>query len=161
MRRSLFMYLFIIALLMNVFTYAYFSKQAQFETRRLENKVKNQSDSLTVLYNQWLDAGHFSLLQNQNAQDYLNVDPVGLSEKISAELIDLNTRENGNPMVPYEQINERKFVINKVKVINHRWIIADFTDGNQWGELLLKYFIENDGSITYERLESQLYPQQR
>lgn len=161
MRRSLFLYLFIIALLMNVFTYAYFSKQAQFETKRLENKVKNQSDSLTVLYNQWLDAGHFSLLQNHNAQDYLAADPVALSERISSEIMDLNTRENGNPLVPYEQINQRKFVINKVKVINHRWIIADFTDGSQWGELLLKYFIEEDGSITYERLESQLYPQQR
>lgn len=146
---------------MNVFTYAYFSKQATFETARLETKVKKQADSLNLLYNRWIDEGHFSLMQNQNAQDYLEADPKALSQRISGELIDLNTRESGNPMVPYEQINTGKFVINKVKVINHRWIIADFTDGSQWGELLLKYFIEQDGTITYERLESQLYPKQR
>jgi hypothetical protein len=25
-----------------------------------------------------------------------------------------------------------KFIINKVKVLNHRWIIADFSDGEYW-----------------------------
>jgi hypothetical protein len=38
----------------------------------------------------------------------------------------------GNPYVGQDQ-GANKFIINKVKVLNHRWIIADFSDG-EYGE---------------------------
>jgi hypothetical protein len=38
----------------------------------------------------------------------------------------------GNPYVGQDQIKTNKFIINKVKVLNHRWIIADFSDGEYW-----------------------------
>ena len=51
-----------------------------------------------------------------------------------------------NPIVPYDGI-EGKMKINKVKFLNHRWIVADFTDGTYWGEMVLEYYINNDESI--------------
>ena len=45
----------------------------------------------------------------------------------------------------------------KVKVLNHRWIIADFSDGEIWGEVLLKYFVNDDNSISFEVNQSLLY----
>ncbi len=161
MKKSLFLYLFVIALLFNVFTYAYFSKQQTFEKQQSEKKIKVQKDSILVLYNQLVDESYFSVQKNQNAQDYLvEYDVNELSQKISNQILDMNENPKGNPLVPYDQINSQKFIINKVKVLNHRWIIADFTDGVLWGELLLKYFIEEDKSLTFERIESQLYPKQ-
>ena len=50
-----------------------------------------------------------------------------------------------------------EFIINKVKVLNHRWIIADFSDGEIWGEVLLKYFVNDDNSISFEVNQSLLY----
>jgi hypothetical protein len=55
------------------------------------------------------------------------------------------------------KIGENKFIINKVKILNHRWIIADFSDGNIWGEVLLKYFINDDESVSFEVNQSLLH----
>ena len=115
-------------------------------------------DSVLVNYNNMIDANYFSLLHNDNAKSYLeNYDTAKLVPLITNKLMDLNDDPKGNSVLPYGILNEKKFVINKVLVLNHRWIIADFSDGNMWGEVLIKYFIEKDDSITFERIESLLY----
>jgi hypothetical protein len=53
-----------------------------------------------------------------------------------------------------------KFIINKIEVLNHRWIIADFSNGDLWGEVLLQYFIEEDESLNFKIIQSTLYPKQ-
>ena len=50
------------------------------------------------------------------------------------------------------------FIINKIKVINHRWIIADFSDGENWGEVLLKYFVKENNAFTFEINQSLMFP---
>ena len=54
-------------------------------------------------------------------------------------------------------IDGKKFIINKVKILNHRWIIVDFSNGELWGEALLKYFVNDDESISFETNQSLLY----
>jgi hypothetical protein len=49
------------------------------------------------------------------------------------KLLDFNSNPKGNPYVGQDQIGANKFIINKVKVLNHRWIIADYSDGEMWG----------------------------
>jgi hypothetical protein len=43
-------------------------------------------------------------------------------------------------------------------VINHRWIIADFSDGENWGEVLLKYFVKENNTFTFEINQSLMFP---
>jgi len=43
-------------------------------------------------------------------------------------------------------------------VLNHKWVIADFSDGKRWGELILLYSIDKEGNITFETLQSVIYP---
>ena len=44
----------------------------------------------------------------------------------------------------FQNINN-KYFINKVKILNHKWIIADFSNGNRWGEMWIEYhFNENE-----------------
>jgi hypothetical protein len=56
---------------------------------------------------------------------------------VTEKLLDFNSNPKGNPYVGQDKIGENKFIINKVKILNHRWIIADFSDGNIWGEVYL------------------------
>jgi hypothetical protein len=55
---------------------------------------------------------------------------------ILEKLLDL-IQTQGNPYVGQDKIGENKFIINKVKILNHRWIIADFSEGYLGGEVLL------------------------
>jgi hypothetical protein len=43
----------------------------------------------------------------------------------NGEIIRFQFKPKGNPYVGQDQIETNKFIINKVKVLNHRWIIAD------------------------------------
>ncbi|MDQ5928488.1 MAG: hypothetical protein QG594_262, partial [Bacteroidota bacterium] len=45
----------------------------------------------------------------------------------------------------------------KVKILNHRWIIADYSNGELWGEVLLKYFVDDNENITFEVNQTWLY----
>lgn len=161
MKKSLFLYLFILAAIMNVFTYAYFTKKMASEEKKWEPKLKKANDSTLVLYNKLVDESYFSLAFNENAQEYLgDYDFRKLIPDVSNTIIDMNQNPKGNALVPYDQIGDSKFIINKVKVLNHRWVIADFSDGTYWGEVLIKYFVEGDNKFTFERIDSQLYQKQ-
>jgi len=164
MKKSLFLYLFIIAVLMNIFTYMYFSKQASFEKTQLEKSGAKYKDSLTTVTNQLSDANYFSIENNQNAQNYFDTASVKsfasygkLSQYVKDKLMSGNDDPKGNLYTGQEQIGGQKFIINKVKVLNHRWIIADYSDGNYWGEVLLKYFINADETVSFEIIQSILH----
>jgi hypothetical protein len=164
MKKSLLLYLFIIAILMNIFTYMFYSKEVKFEQERYVKTTKKLRDSLNLVETKLNEANYFSLENNQNAQNYFDSSDASKTiqyEKlipiVTEKLMDLNANPKGNPYTGQDQIGVNKFIINKVKVLNHRWIIADFSDGEIWGEVLLKYFVNNDESITFEVNQSLLY----
>lgn len=164
MKKSLLLYLFILALLMNVFTYMFFSKEVAFEQNRFKKVTTKLKDSLNSVTTKLADANYFSLEKNENAQNYFDSGSSGktiqyekLIPYVTEKLLDFNANPNGNPYVGQDKIGANKFIINKVKILNHRWIIADFSDGEYWGEVLLKYFVNEDDSISFEVNQSLLY----
>ena len=164
MKNSFLLYLTILAVLSTLFTYMFLSNQVNFEQKRYEKTTKKLRDSLTLVTNQLADADYFSLNKNENAQNYLEAsfpDKTIQYEKlipvVTEKLLDFNSNPKGNPYTGQNQIGANKFVINKVKILNHRWIIADYSDGERWGEVLLKYFINEDDSITFEVNQSFIY----
>ncbi|RTZ02670.1 hypothetical protein [Flavobacterium sp. GSP6] len=164
MKNSLFLYLTILAVLSTVFTYMFLSKQVVFEQTRYEKTTKKLRDSLSLVSNQLVDANYFSLEKNENAQNYFDTTSANKTiqyEKlipfVTEKLLDLNANLKGNPYTGQDQISTNKFIINKVKILNHRWIIADYSDGEIWGEVLLKYFVNEDKSISFEVNQSLLY----
>ena len=164
MKKSLLLYLFILVLLLNIFTFMYFSKQIDFQQNRyakIEKKLKDSQNSNT---NKLAEANYFSLEKNENAQNYFNPDNATKTiqvEKlipfVTEKLMDLNANPIGNPYVGQDQIGANKFIINKVRILNHRWIIADFSDGEYWGEVLIKYFINDDETVSFETFQSLIY----
>lgn len=167
MKQSLLLYLFILALVFNVFTYAYFSKELEFRKEqivKLTKKTKINNDKLNDII---VDANYFSLENNEKAQNYFysdvpekNINYEELIPLLKNKLMDLNDNPNGNPYTGQEKLGANKFIINKVKVLNHRWIIADYSDGEYWGEVLLKYFVNDDKSISFEVNQSLVYQKQ-
>jgi uncharacterized membrane protein YvbJ len=162
MKKSLFLYLFIIAVLMNVFTYKYFtSKEAA--TKKTETALDSQkgNDSITKLTDKLYDANYFSLESNDRAMNYLNQNDINaFAEKVKQALLAYNDDKAGNKYTDQVTMGEQKFIINKVKLLNHRWIIADFSNGKLWGEVMLKYFINDDQTVSFEVMNTYLYPEQ-
>lgn len=168
MKKSLFLYLSILAVLFAVFTYSFLGSEVKFEQERYKKTTTKLRDSINLLATKLADANYFSLEKNENAQNYFDS---GSAEKmiqyeklipvVTEKLLDLNANPKGNPYTGQDQIGANKFIINKVKVLNHRWIIADFSDGDIWGEVLLKYFVNEDESISFEVNQSLLYQKQK
>jgi hypothetical protein len=164
MKKSFLLYAFILIILMNIFTYMFYSKEVVYEQDRYQKTTTKLKDSLNSVTSKLNDANYFSLEKNQNAQDYFDsgssantIQYEKLIPYVTEKLLDFNSNPKGNPYVGQDQIGANKFIINKVKVLNHRWIIADFSDGEMWGEVLLKYFVNEDQSISFETNQSLLY----
>lgn len=159
MKRQLLLYLFILSLLMNFFTYMYFSKQNAFEKKRNEKLSKKLEDTLSSLKTSVADAQYFTLQTNNNAQNYLeDFDVIELIPKVKDALMEYNTAPEGNKYIDQPPFDGKKFIINKAQVLNHRWIIADYSNGDYWGEVLIKYFINDDNTFTFETIQSFVYP---
>jgi predicted secreted protein len=142
----------------------YFSKELTFEQNKFANTEAKLKKDLNAANTKLTDANYFSLEKNENAQNYFN--PENATKTIQIEklipvvtekLMDLNANPKGNPYIGHDQIGANKFIINKVKVLNHRWIIADFSDGEYWGEVLIKYFVNDDETVSFETMQSLLY----
>ena len=164
MQKSFLLYATIISVLLSVFTYMYYSKELAFTKDQNNKYTKRYQDTLSTLKSQLADANYFSLERNDNAQNYFEAtqqDKFIAYEKlipyVTEKLLDYNQDPKGNPYTGQDQFGAQKFIINKVKVINHRWIIADYSDGQYWGEVLLKYFVNEDESISFEIIQSVLY----
>lgn len=164
MKKSLLLYLFILVLLFNVFTYMYFSKQLTFEKEKAAKTEAKLKKEINTANDKLVEANYFSLERNENAQNYFNPETAAktiqiekLIPVVTEKLMDFNANPKGNPYVGQDQIGANKFIINKVKVLNHRWIIVDFSDGEYWGEALIKYFVNDDETVAFETFQSLLY----
>ena len=164
MKKSLFLYLFILGLLFNIFTFMYFSKQLAFEKGKYDKLERKNEKKWNAIQSKLVENSYFSLENNDNAQNYFNPDNATktiqidkLISVVTESLLDLNSNPKGNPFTGQDQLGANKFIINKVKIINHRWIIADYSDGEFWGEVVLKYFINDDETVSFEVIQSLLY----
>ena len=163
MRKSLLLYLLIISVLLNLFTYSFLSNNVKFERERAEKRTISLKDSLDTALQSGADAAYFTLDVNQNAQEYFEESkPPMAYEKlipiVREKLLDYNSNPKGNPYTGQEMITGKPFVINKIQIVNHRWIIADFSDSEYWGEVFLKYFVNPDESVNFEVVQSIVYP---
>lgn len=161
MKSKIFLYLFVFALLYIVFQYmnarkadAYFTTKVEF----LEERVDSLEAENHRLFNKNYDLGYFSLTQNDLASEYFmekGINPDELNLMIKDSIIGLNGTED-NPLVPFPGMMG-VMRINHIHVLNNKWIIADFTDGTYWGEVLLEYFVEEDETLSFEVLDGALY----
>ena len=97
------------------------------QQRRLEKKqsqLKALKDSLKVEKRRFFENVYFSLDTNEEALVYFeDLDFPVTSARIKDALYDTNLLGEEESLVPYAQMGG-KFLINKIKVLNHKWVIA-------------------------------------
>ncbi len=163
MRSKIFLYLFIFAALFILFQFMNAKKAKESYDTKIENlktRITEKEAVVDSLIDVNLDLTYFSMESNEDAASYfeeMGYDANKLALTISDKIISENKAGEDNPIVPYVGM-EGKMAINKVRLLNHRWIIADFTDGVYWGELFITYEVRKDGVIDFEVEKSFLYP---
>ena len=124
------------------------------------NKLKKQVKVITDSLESSSNADYFSLQGNENAISYiesLGFEALEIETFVSDYIYDLNLKKGNNRLVPYEGING-DMKINKLKFLNHKWILADYTDGRYWGEMVLEYYVKKNREIELKQISSLMYP---
>ncbi|RUA12935.1 MAG: hydrolase [Flavobacteriia bacterium] len=160
MKSRIFLYLFVFTALLVLFQYVTannMQKALNSDVSRLQGEVEKMEDSIKTLNLKVLDMQYFTLENNDDAlayYDHLNLE--NPSRYIEDKLLETNESKGDNPLIPYEGM-ESDFKINKIKVLNHKWILADFSDGKYWGDLIIKYELKDDLSVDFTLLDHLLY----
>ena len=161
--KNTFLYLFILAVLFNVYQYVNSNKildAKENEVTKMKERLIVARDSINnAMYNDYFD-----IEKDQDAQDYFynkNLDYEKVMEKVNEDLVSMNAQPKGNSLIPYEPMDGKNFVVNKAKILNHRWIIAEFSNGDFWGQILVKYFHNDDKPTDFETVETILYEKQK
>lgn len=159
MKTKIFIYLFAFTALILVFQLVNSSKVVKYQAGIIAEKVA-RIDTLKVslenIESKYDDDVYFSLDQNEEAKAfYPDNDPEEIIQWVKDKIYDSNSTKGDNPLILYSG-NGRKFLINKVKVLNHKWVIADFSDGTDWGEILIEYSISGE-EVKLKVIEQLLY----
>ena len=168
MKQRIFIYLFIFALLLVLFQYinsknAYESYESTITT--LKNSNKKYKDSLNRLQDENVDLKYFTIYNKEDAISYFENRGYEVSQVlplVEEELYKLNIYEgDDHPIVPYVSMTDAKMMINKISIVNHRWILTDFTDGKHWGEMFLNYEITEEGELKFKLIDYFMFPPNR
>lgn len=161
MKSRIFMYLFIFAVLLVIFQYANAKnilESYRIKTEKKEAQVEKLKDSVQKLFDRNYDLSLFTITNNDDALSYfedtdLNRD--NIEAMVMDALYNTNTYTGDeHPLVPYMSMTDTKMIINQARVVNHKWVLANFTDGKFWGELFLSYEIK-DSEVLF-KLENYL-----
>ncbi|MDT0558704.1 hydrolase [Ichthyenterobacterium sp. W332] len=165
MKSRIFMYLFIFSLLLVVFQYVNSKNILEDYEDKLEKKIQKQTElerQILNLEDQIFDLKEFTIDENEGALTYLEDAGYDTSKLIPAIKEGLYNMNNYNgddhPIVPYVSMTEGKILIDKIRLLNHRWIIANFSDGKHWGEIFVTYEVDNEGNLKYKLVEYFMYP---
>lgn len=163
MKTKISLYLLLFSVLLNIFLYV--NQKNIFESQQksidgLVQKKKVLTDSVATLNERVADLNYFTLQGNENAMTYLenlSLNPAFVENEIKEIIYDKNLLKGGNPLIPLQGMYG-EMRINKVRFLNHRWILADFSDGKKWGEVLIEYFYNEKMELELTPISSVLYP---
>ena len=161
MKKNIILYLFVFTALILIFQLVNSKKIFDdLQAKWSETKVRNENlkDSIFQLQDRIDEQNDFELEGNEYALRYFENSSIeNISSYVKDQLYETNLLREKNDLIPYVAM-DRTFLINKVKILNHRWIIADFSDGTHWGEIFLTYQINKNGALKFELKEHFLYP---
>ncbi|PTX06365.1 hypothetical protein C8P65_10721 [Capnocytophaga leadbetteri] len=123
------------------------------ETAQIISKL---TDSIRKLTDERDEALNFSLETNELSQQYFeDLKIVNPSQIVINALMELNIKEK-NPYIKSE--SNGRFLINKIRILNEKWVICEFSDGELWGDLLLEYHIDGNQKPTFKTLDEVIHP---
>ena len=148
-----FMSLILIFLSIN---YTKISNLNESNSRILKKKIDTLEKRYIELDKKYRDEIYFTLSDNQEALSYFkDIDVDSLVSYIRDELYEKNFNKDSDTFIPISN-TKNKYLINKVKILNHKWIIADFSNGSRWGEMWIEYYF-NENKVEFHVKDLLLY----
>lgn len=163
MKSKISLYLLLFSVLLNIFLYVNQKNIFESQQKSIDGLVQKKevlTDSVATLNERVADLNYFTLQGNENAMTYLenlSLNPAFVENEIKEIIYDKNLLKGGNPLIPLQGMYG-EMRINKVRFLNHRWILADFSDGKKWGEVLIEYFYNEKMELELTPISSVLYP---
>lgn len=165
MKSRIFMYLFIFSVLLIIFQYVNSKNiidKYEEDIKTYKTEIVENEKTIAALEEQNFELNYFNIDRNDNALDYFITQGYNADELINAiteGLYAMNNYEGeDHPIVPYVSMTDSKLLINKIRILNHKWIVANFTDGEYWGEIFVTYSIDENNDLKYKLVEYLLYP---
>ena len=122
------------------------------ETAQIISKL---TDSIRKLTDE-REALNFSLETNELSQQYFeDLKILNPSQIVINALMETNIKEK-NPYIKSE--SNGRFLINKIRILNEKWVICEFSDGELWGDLLLEYHIDGNQKPIFKTLDEVIHP---
>lgn len=123
------------------------------ETAQIISKL---TDSIRKLTDERDEALNFSLETNELSQQYFeDLKILNPSQIVINALMETNIKEK-NPYIKSE--SNGRFLINKIRILNEKWVICEFSDGELWGDLLLEYHIDGNQKPIFKTLNEVIHP---
>ncbi|GET44865.1 hydrolase [Capnocytophaga felis] len=168
MNKNIFIALFVISAILNVILLVTKEKNTIKSLQKTEsyseesisaNEKEVLIDSIRKLTIERSELKYFNLEDNNYALKYFTKMGIKNPTKlIISTLLKTNTNKKRHTLIRFESKNG-SFQINKIKILNNKWIICDFSDGEIWGELLLKYHINDDKKVEFTVIDDLIYPE--
>jgi hypothetical protein len=159
------MYLFIFSVLLIIFQYVNSKNiidKYELDIMKFKTKLVQKDSTIATLEDRNFELNYFNIDRNEDAISYFEAQGYNTDELIPAirdGLYAMNNYEgDDHPIVPFVSMTDSKLLINKVRIMNHRWIAANFTDGEFWGEIFLTYTIDDNNDLKYKLVEYFMYP---
>lgn len=136
--------------------YTKISNLNESNSRILKKKIDTLEKRYIQLDKKYRDEIYFTLSDNQEALSYFkDIDVDSLVSYIRDELYEKNFNKDSDAFIPISN-TKNKYLINKVKILNHKWIIADFSNGSRWGEMWIEYYF-NENKVEFHVKDLLLY----
>lgn len=159
MRKKIIQYLLIFISLIALYLFVSDLNKTEAFTasqERMKNRMEKLKDSIAQLVTDQTEHAYFSLALNRDAQQaYPNLSPDDLQLLLEAYLLQQNDASNGNPIL--SSIG-KGWIVNKISIVNHQWLLADFTNGTQWGDALFQYQVNDNKQARLLLLNHVMYP---
>ena len=125
-------------------------------------RVENYKDSIASMNETIAEMRLFDLEYDEDALDYFEdqgYNSMELIPFIKDELYKLNDyKGEDHPIIPYASMTKIRMLINSIRLLNHKWLVANFTDGKQWGQIFLTYELVDGKELKFKVVESFMYP---
>ena len=159
---KIFIYLLAIAVLYIIFQQVNGNKKINADRLKIEslkNKVTQITKVKDSLENEVLELSYFDLRFDEYAGEYIEdqgFSVTAMESLVLDILVGANSAENDNPFVPLAGLDGTT-KIDRVKLLNHKWAVADFTDGTYWGQVLFLYQFTKEKTLAINVITSHLY----
>lgn len=169
MKEKIFMYLFIFAAMYAIFQFVNskrYSEAKEHEIEELHEHIESletkveKSEKNKNTDNKAKKQRDFSLEEYSYAREYFedqNMDADSIAAEVENKIIAQNSAEEDHPLVSYSGFGNQTMKVNRIKILNNRWIIAEYTDGNYWGNSLISYFLNDDDELEFDVLDGVIY----